>query len=85
MTIEACRVATAERERVVEWAKRSLRRLRPASFPPWRTPTISTLADETWVAINTVIEERIVKELFPRLAEVGARGIVEYPLNKIIE
>ena len=54
-------------------------------LPALATPTISKLADEGWVAINTVIEERIVTELFPRLAEAGARGIVEYPLNKIIE
>jgi ATP phosphoribosyltransferase len=54
-------------------------------LPALATPTISHLSDERWVAVNTVIEERIVKDLFPRLSEAGARGIVEYPLNKIIE
>ena len=54
-------------------------------LPALGTPTISTLADERWVAINTVIDESIVTELLPRLRETGARGIVEYPLNKIIE
>jgi ATP phosphoribosyltransferase len=54
-------------------------------LPALGTPTISQLADERWVAINTVIEERLVTELCPRLSEAGARGIVEYPLNKIIE
>ncbi len=54
-------------------------------LPALATPTISTLADDRWVAVNTVIEERIVKDLFPRLSEAGARGIVEYPLNKIID
>ncbi len=54
-------------------------------LPALGTPTISHLADERWVAINTVIEERIVKDHFPRLSEAGARGIVEYPLSKIIE
>jgi ATP phosphoribosyltransferase len=54
-------------------------------LPALATPTISTLSDENWVAVNTVIEERVVKDLFPRLSEAGARGIVEYPLNKIIE
>jgi len=54
-------------------------------LPALGTPTISHLADPSWVAINTVIEERIVTDLFPKLAEAGARGIVEYPLNKIIE
>ena len=53
-------------------------------LPALGTPTISTLADADWVALNTVVEERLVRELIPLLAEVGARGIVEYPLNKII-
>ncbi len=56
-----------------------------AILPALATPTVSTLADEAWVAINTVIEEHDVKQLLPRLREAGARGIVEYPLNKIIE
>jgi ATP phosphoribosyltransferase len=56
-----------------------------ALLPALGTPTISPLADARWVAINTVVEERIVTDLFPRLSEAGARGIVEYPLNKIIE
>jgi ATP phosphoribosyltransferase len=54
-------------------------------LPALLRPTISKLADESWVAINTVIEERIVKDLLPGLKEIGATGIVEYPLNKIIE
>jgi ATP phosphoribosyltransferase len=54
-------------------------------LPALGTPTISPLADARWVAINTVVDEKIVTELFPRLSEAGARGIVEYPLNKIIE
>jgi ATP phosphoribosyltransferase len=54
-------------------------------LPALGTPTISALSDEKWVAVESVIEESIVKDLFPRLSEAGARGIVEYPLNKIIE
>jgi ATP phosphoribosyltransferase len=54
-------------------------------LPALGTPTISTLADDRWVAINTVIAESVVTRLLPRLRETGARGIVEYPLNKIIE
>jgi ATP phosphoribosyltransferase len=54
-------------------------------LPALGTPTISPLADARWVAINTVIEEKIVTDLFPKLSEAGACGIVEYPLNKIIE
>jgi ATP phosphoribosyltransferase len=56
-----------------------------ALLPALATPTISRLADESWIAINAVIEESVVTELIPRLSESGARGIVEYPLNKIIE
>ncbi len=54
-------------------------------LPALGTPTISHLADDRWVAINTVIEERVVTEICPKLSEAGARAIVEYPLNKIIE
>jgi ATP phosphoribosyltransferase len=54
-------------------------------LPALGTPTISRLADERWIAINTVIKESVVTQLIPRLSETGARGIVEYPLSKIIE
>ncbi|MCL4684226.1 ATP phosphoribosyltransferase [Myxococcota bacterium] len=54
-------------------------------LPALATPTISTLADERWVAINTVIQERLVRELLPKLKESGATGIVEYPLSKIVD
>jgi ATP phosphoribosyltransferase len=54
-------------------------------LPALGTPTISTLADDAWVAINTIIEERIVTDLIPKLSAAGARAIVEYPLNKIIQ
>ena len=56
-----------------------------AVLPALGKPTVSTLTDDRWVAVNTVIQERLVKELLPRLREAGARGIVEYPLSKIIE
>ena len=54
-------------------------------LPALNTPTISTLADESWVAVTTVIEEHLVRDLMPQLSEVGARGIIESPLNKIID
>jgi len=54
-------------------------------LPALAAPTISTLADEGWVALNTVVEERVVRDLIPQLAEAGAQGIVEYPLNKILD
>jgi ATP phosphoribosyltransferase len=54
-------------------------------LPALGTPTISTLADDAWVAINTIVEERILTDLIPSLSAAGARAIVEYPLNKIIQ
>jgi ATP phosphoribosyltransferase len=56
-----------------------------AQLPALATPTISTLADERWVALNTVIQEHLVRELVPKLKESGASGIVEYPLSKIVD
>jgi ATP phosphoribosyltransferase len=53
-------------------------------LPALQRPTISTLSDEQWVAVNTIIEERTVRDLIPKLKSAGAQGIVEYPLNKIV-
>ncbi len=55
-----------------------------AQLPALQRPTISPLSDDEWVAVNTIIEERTVRELIPRLKAAGAQGIVEYPLNKIV-
>jgi ATP phosphoribosyltransferase len=55
-----------------------------ALLPALQRPTISSLSDQDWVAVNTVIEERTVRDLIPKLKSVGAQGIVEYPLNKIV-
>jgi ATP phosphoribosyltransferase len=54
-------------------------------LPALTAPTVSSLTDDRWVAVNTVIEESVVREVIPKLAEAGARGIVEYPLNKIVD
>ena len=56
-----------------------------AILPALAAPTISALADERWVALNAVVPERTVREIMPQLCEAGATGIVEYPLNKIVE
>ncbi len=53
-------------------------------LPALQRPTISALSDPDWVAVNTIIEERTVRELIPRLKAAEAQGIVEYPLNKIV-
>jgi ATP phosphoribosyltransferase len=55
-----------------------------ALLPALQRPTIAPLSDEGWVAVNTVIEERAVRDLVPRLKAAEAQGIVEYPLNKIV-
>jgi ATP phosphoribosyltransferase len=54
-------------------------------LPALATPTVSTLADPHWVDLSTVVEEKKVRELIPRLYAAGARGIIELPLNKIVE
>jgi ATP phosphoribosyltransferase len=53
-------------------------------LPALQRPTISTLSDEDWVAVNTIVEERTVRDLIPKLKTAKAQGIVEYPLNKIV-
>jgi ATP phosphoribosyltransferase len=53
-------------------------------LPALQRPTISSLSDQEWVAVNTVIEERTARDLIPKLKAAGAQGIVEYPLNKIV-
>jgi ATP phosphoribosyltransferase len=55
-----------------------------ALLPALQRPTISPLSDTEWVAVNTIIEERTVRDLMPRLKGARAEGIVEYPLNKIV-
>ncbi len=53
-------------------------------LPALKNPTISTLSNSNWVAVDTIIEERIVKRIIPKLKLAGAEGIIEYPLNKVI-
>ena len=53
-------------------------------LPALKKPTISPLSDPEWVAVNTIIEEAVVRQILPRLKAAKAQGIVEYPLNKIV-
>jgi len=53
-------------------------------LPAMKGPTISKLTDETWVAVETVIDEKTVREILPQLKAAGAQDIIEYPLNKVI-
>jgi ATP phosphoribosyltransferase len=55
-----------------------------AVLPALKRPTISNLSDPDWLAVNTIIEEKTVREIIPRLKAANAQGIVEYPLNKIV-
>jgi ATP phosphoribosyltransferase len=55
-----------------------------AVLPALKNPTISTLSDGEWVAVNTVIEESTAWQVIPRLKEANGQGIVEYPLNKVV-
>lgn len=55
-----------------------------AQLPALKNPTVSPLADGEWVAVETIVDKRIVRDLILRLKDAGAQGIIEYPLNKII-
>ncbi len=53
-------------------------------LPALNSPTISALSNSEWVAVNTILEETVVRDVIPRLKSAGATGIVEYPLNKVV-
>tara|TARA_R100000027_G_scaffold59418_2_gene49749 strand:+ start:4385 stop:5269 length:885 start_codon:yes stop_codon:yes gene_type:complete len=53
-------------------------------LPSLRQPTISPLTADDWVAVETILDEKVVREIIPQLKESGAEGIIEYPLNKVI-
>ena len=53
-------------------------------LPALKKPTISMLSDPEWVAVNTIVEESVVRQILPKLKAANAQGIVEYPLNKIV-
>ncbi len=53
-------------------------------LPAMKSPTISNMTDQDWVAVDTIIGEKVVRDIIPKLKRAGATGIVEYPLNKVI-
>ena len=53
-------------------------------LPAMRTPTISKLSEEGWLAVETVIDEKTARDIIPKLKEAGGEGIIEYGLNKVI-
>lgn len=54
------------------------------AIPALRNPTVSPLSNDAWVALETIIDESVVREIIPQLKAMGAEGIVEYPLNKVV-
>ncbi len=56
-----------------------------ALLPALQKPTVATLSDDEWIAVHSIIEESVVRTLIPQLKAAGARGIVEYAINKIID
>ena len=55
-----------------------------AVLPALNSPTVSDLSDPAWVALNTILDEGVVRDVIPRLKAANATGIVEYPLNKVV-
>jgi ATP phosphoribosyltransferase len=53
-------------------------------LPALNSPTVSQLSDAEWVALNTILDEALVREVIPKLKAAGATGIVEYPLSKVV-
>ncbi|MBN1918889.1 MAG: ATP phosphoribosyltransferase [Verrucomicrobia bacterium] len=53
-------------------------------IPALRNPTVSSLSQEGWVAIEVIVDEKVVRDIIPKLKAAGAEGIIEYPLNKVI-
>ena len=53
-------------------------------LPSLRRPTISQLTEENWIALETIIDETVVRDIIPELISLGAEGLIEYPLNKIV-
>ena len=53
-------------------------------LPSMKEPTVSELTNKDWVALETVTDEKVVREMIPSLKKAGARDIIEYPLNKVI-
>ena len=54
------------------------------TLPSLRSPTVNQLSNDDWFAVETVLEETVVREIIPDLKDQGAEGIIEYPLNKVV-
>jgi len=67
----------------MNFPKKNLKKLL-VTLPALRNPTVSPLTQEDWISVETVIEENVVREIIPELKSLGAEGIIEYPLNKVV-
>ena len=67
-----------------ECARRAIWMRSLAQLPALNSPTISHLSDPAWVALNTILDEAVVRDVIPKLKAAGATGIVEYPLSKVV-
>ena len=83
MMLEACLAAEGKVGLMMNVARMDLDKVLKL-LPALQKPTVSTLSDPDWVDVNTIVEESVVRKIAPGLKEAGARGIVEYAINKII-
>ena len=83
MMLESCLAAEGKVGLMMTVARMDLDKVLEL-LPALQKPTVSTLSDPDWVDVNTIVEESIVRKIVPGLKEAGARGIVEYAINKII-
>ncbi|MBB76852.1 MAG: ATP phosphoribosyltransferase [Planctomycetaceae bacterium] len=83
MMLESCLAAEGKVGLMMNVARMDLDKVLEL-LPALQKPTVSTLSDPDWVDVNTIVEESIVRTIVPGLKEAGARGIVEYAINKII-
>lgn len=84
LMLQSCLAAEGKVGLMMNVRKRDLRKI-VQMLPSLKGPTVSSLSDPEWVAVNTIIEESVVRSLVPQLKNAEATGIVEYPISKIIE
>lgn len=84
LMLESCLAAEGKVGLMMNVRRSDLERVLGA-LPALQTPTVSSLSDPEWVDVNTIVDEAVVRTIIPELKAAGARGIVEYPINKIID
>jgi ATP phosphoribosyltransferase len=84
LMLKACLAAEGKVGMMMNVRRADLERIL-SILPALQTPTVSSLSDPDWVDVNTILDESVVRTIVPQLKEAGARGIVEYAINKIIE